>query len=98
MSETNDMEARLAALREELLTHINAKVERPVCVPPDRACKLWGFSRPVFDRWLADPREGLEDSPKPVVFRPNGPGGKVMVHVARMQDWLDARGRPKRRA
>lgn len=63
-----------------------------VSVQPEEACRRFGFSRATFDRWDADPRTGLRYGPEPVVTRPNGPGGKVLVHVARMQAWLDRRG------
>lgn len=92
--------ARVEAV-ERALAGVVARIDarsQPVCVPPDRACETFGFSRSTFDRWLADPAEGLERGPEPVVLRPNGPTGKVMVHVERMQRWLDARGRkPKLR-
>ncbi len=95
----DDVRQALVKLHDHVLAKVTAQIAaatQPVCVTPDEACRLFPFSRATFDRWLADPREGLEESPEPVVLRPNGPGGKVMVHVARMQRWLDARSaRPR---
>lgn len=91
----DEFDGKLAALRDELL-EVAARAARPRCVSVERACEDYGFSRATFDRWLADPRCGLDAGPAPVVLRPNGPGGKVVVHVERLEAWLDARGRGTR--
>lgn len=97
-----DVEPKLEALRRELL--VARAQSRPLSV--DEACSepsrghrgVFPFSRATLYRWLSDPTEGLEDGPEPVVTRPNGPGGKVLIHAERMQRWLDARnGRRRRR-
>lgn len=106
--ELEALNAKVDGLQETLgarIDAVEAKVEqvlalvdsRAVCVPPDKACEMFAFSRSTFDRWLADPAEGLELGPEPVVIRPNGPTGKVLVHLARMQRWLDARGKRRTR-
>ena len=88
-----EFQDELRRLREELRTAGGG----PMCIRVAQACDRFGFARSTFDRWLADSRVGLDAGPEPVVIRPNGPGGKVLVHVARMQAWLDARGGPARR-
>jgi uncharacterized protein (DUF2384 family) len=92
------LRAAVAQELHQLRRHV-AGAARPVCVTPDQACELFGFSRAVFDRWLADPHEGLEERPEPVVIRPTASSGgkKVLVHVERMQRWLDARAAAKPR-
>lgn len=86
--ERAEIDAKLAALRDELLD----RAARPVCVTVERACELFGFSRPTFERWKADPTTGLMRGPEPAVLQPDGPGCKVLVHVERMEAWLVGRG------
>jgi hypothetical protein len=82
----------LEPLTARIATLESARTEARPLLTVREACARFGFSRATLNRWVADPRCGLDGRPEPIVVRPNGPGGKVLVHAVRMQAWLDAGG------
>jgi hypothetical protein len=84
-----EVDRRFTALRDEIVSMIEARATKPRCMSIEETCKEFGFSRTTWDRWLADPITKLED----VILRPNGPGGRVLVPVETFEKWLRERGR-----